>query len=188
LGMQAGRIDPADFTKEINKALKKKYNLKEDKNFVMGFRNPSIYLDMAAVRTLKADIREVEAAAVEAVMGIRGIAFAVSRTDMLKGNLPDIATVRKLRTVFHVERSGNILVLQEPFWFLYHVHDEDATMHGAPYTYDNHVPVLLAGPGIGRGEVYRLVRPRDIAATVALKLGIEAPSGSSGKILSEVFK
>ncbi len=188
LGMFAGRIDPADFVNVINRALKNKFNLKEDKNFVMGFRNPSIYLDMEAVRTLKSDIREVEAVAAEAVMGIPGIAFAVTRTDMLKGNLVDTPTLGKLKTVFHPERSGNILILQEPFWFLYHVHDEDAAMHGAPYSYDSHVPLFFVGPGIRHREVYRLVRPRDIAATVALKLGIGAPSGSSGTPLLEVFQ
>jgi len=188
LGMFAGRIDPADFVNVINRALKNKFSLKEDKNFVMGFRNPSIYLDMEAVRTLKSDIREVEAVAAEAVMGIPGIAFAVTRTDMLKGNLVDTPILGKLKTVFHPERSGNILVLQEPFWFLYHVHDKDAAMHGAPYSYDNHVPLFFVGPGIRHREVYRLVRPRDIAATVALKLGIGAPSGSSGTPLLEVLQ
>ena len=187
LGMTAGRIDPADFENVINKALKKKFNLKENKNFFMGFRNPSIYLDMEAVRTLKADTREVEATAAEAVMGIPGIAFAATRTGMLKGNLVDTPTPRKLKTVFHPERSGNILVLQEPFWILYHVHDEDAAMHGAPYSYDTHVPLFFVGPGIRHRVVYRLVRPRDIAATVALKLGIGAPSGSSGTPLIEVL-
>jgi len=48
-------------------------------------------------------------------MGIPGIAFAATRTGMLKGNLVDTPTPRKLKTVFHPERSGNILVLQEPF-------------------------------------------------------------------------
>ncbi len=188
LGMYAGRIDPGDFGKAINKALKNKFNLKGDKNFVMGFRNPSIYLDMGAVRTLKLDIREVEAIAAEAVMGIPGIAFAATRTDMLKGNLVDTPTLGKLKTVFHPERSGNILVLQEPFWLLYHVHDKDAAMHGAPYSYDSHVPLFFVGPGIGQRKVYRLVRPRDIAVTIALKLGIGAPSGSSGTPLLEVLQ
>lgn len=188
LGMFAGRIDPGDFVKVINRALKNKFNLKKDKNFVMGFRNPSIYLDMEAVRTLKSDIKEVEAIAAEAVMGIPGIAFAITRTDMLKGNLVDTPILGKLKTVFHPERSGNILILQKPFWFLYHVHDEDAAMHGAPYSYDSHVPLFFVGPGIGPRMVYRLVRPRDIAVTIALKLGIGAPSGSSGTPLLEVLQ
>lgn len=188
LGMEAGRIDPEDFKKVINASLKKKFDLKEDRDFVIGFRNPSIYLDLEAVKTLNADIAEVEAAAVEAVLGVPGIAFAVGRTDMLKGNCPDTPIVTKLRLGFHPVRSGNIQVIQSPFWFLYHVHDEDATMHGSPYSYDNHVPVFFAGPGIRRGEVFRLVRPRDIAATVSLKLGIAAPSGSSGIPLLEVLQ
>ena len=87
-----------------------------------------------------------------------------------------------------VKRSGNILIYQESSWLLYHVHDQDAAMHGSPCAYDTHVPVFFAGPGIRRKVVYRAVSPLDIAVTVALKLGIEAPSASSGIVLTEVFE
>lgn len=186
LGMVAGRIDSADFKKVVNAALQKEYNTKE--NFVLGFRNPSIFLDLQVVEKLKLDIREVERIAVDAVMQVEGIAFAVSRSDMLAGKFPDLPLLRKMKLVFHPERSGNILVVQQPFWFLYHVHDQDSAMHGAPYSYDNHVPVFFVGAGIKNQEVYRLVRPRDIAATIALKLGIQAPSGSSGTPLIEALQ
>ena len=186
LGMAAGRIDPADFTRVVNAALQEKYGVQD--NFVIGFRNPSIFLDLQVVEQLKLDIKEVERIAVEAVMEVEGIAFAVSRSDMLAGRFPDLPLLREMKLVFHPERSGNILVVQKPFWFLYHVHDEDAAMHGAPYSYDNHVPLFFVGPGINKQEVFRLVRPRDIAATIALKLGIQAPSGSSGIPLIEVLQ
>jgi predicted AlkP superfamily pyrophosphatase or phosphodiesterase len=167
-GMPAGRVNPEDFKTAVNRALKDKFNLKEDKNFVFGFRNPSVYLDPEAVKTLKADPREVEAIAAEAVMNdVPGIAYAASRTDMMQGKMADSLALRRLKSSFHPQRSGDIMVLQKPFWFLYHVHDEDVSMHGAPYSYDSHVPLFFAGPGIRRGEVYRPVCPRDIAATVA---------------------
>lgn len=188
LGMPSGRVDPADFTTAINTALNTKFKPKEDKNFVLGFRNPSIFLDLEAVKTLDASIPEIEAVAAEAVMNVKGIAFTATRTDLLAGKVPSSTALRSLQDAFHPRRTGNILVLQKPFWFLYHVHDEDAAMHGAPYSYDSHVPIFFAGPRIRRGEVYRLVRPRDIAVTVALKLGIEAPTGSTGKPLIEVLR
>ncbi len=186
LGMPAGRLDPAAIKKQVNDALQAKYKTAGD--FVVGFRNPSIYLNLQVVEKLKSDIREVETTAVEALMEMEGIGFAVGRSDLLKGNLPDTPKLKSLEVAFHPKRSGNILILQEPFWFLYHVHDQDSAMHGSPFSYDNHVPVFFCGPGIKKRLVYRLVSPRDIAPTVALKLGTEAPSGSSGKSLVEVFK
>ncbi|NIM16085.1 MAG: hypothetical protein GTO45_29130 [Candidatus Aminicenantes bacterium] len=186
LGMPAGRLDPKAIEKQVNDALQKKYKTNED--FVVGFRNPSIYLNLQVVEKLKLDLPEVEGAAVEALMNMPGIGFAVGRSDLLKGNLPDTPKLKSLELAFHPKRSGNILILQEPFWFLYHVHDQDSAMHGSPLSYDVHVPVFFCGPGIKKRAVYRLVSPRDIAPTVALKLGIEAPSGSSGKALVEIFK
>ena len=61
-------------------------------------------------------------------------------------------------------------------------------MHGSPYAYDTHVPVMFAGPGITPQRVSRLVAPEDIAPTVAAYLGIAAPSGSVGEILVEVVQ
>ncbi|MCK4762558.1 MAG: alkaline phosphatase family protein [Candidatus Aminicenantes bacterium] len=185
LGMPAGRIGPPDFDRAINAVLRKKYNSKE--NFVLGFRNPSIYLNLPLLEKLKLNTAEVEAAAAAAVMEMEGIAFAATRSDMLRGGLPGVPALEKLRNVFHPSRSGNILVMQEPFWFLYHVHDEDAAMHGSAFSYDTHVPIFFAGPGIRRGVVYRRVSPRDIAPTISLKLGIGLPSSASGEPLLEVF-
>jgi hypothetical protein len=130
----------------------------------------------------------VEGSAAQALINMPGIAFAVSRSDLLKGNLPDTPMLKTLEVAFHPKRSGNILLLQEPSWFMYHVHDQDSAMHGSPFSYDNHVPIFFCGPGIKKRKVYRLVCPGDIAPTVALKLGIEAPSGSSGKPLLEILK
>jgi predicted AlkP superfamily pyrophosphatase or phosphodiesterase len=196
LGMVAGRIDPAEMKRRVNEALRTKYreSLKkekiadaEDVNFFLGFRNPSVYLDLGAVEKFKLDIGEVEQAAADALMEMEGIAFAVTRSRLLRGNVPDTRVLQTVMAVFHPKRSGSVLIVQEPFWFMYHVHDDDTAMHGAPYSYDNHVPVFFSGPGMRRREVYRLVRPRDIAASVALTLGIEAPSGSPGSPLLEVI-
>lgn len=186
LGMPGGRIDPADIETAINQALQKKYNTRED--FVFGLRNPSIYLDPRVVEKLKLDMAEVERVAAEAVMTVKGIALAVTRTDMLRGNAPDTPMANRLKIVFHPKRSGNILIYQDSSWLLYAVHNQDAAMHGSPYSYDNHVPVFFSGPGIPRKVVYRAVSPLDIAVTVALKLGIEAPSASSGTVMTEVFE
>jgi predicted AlkP superfamily pyrophosphatase or phosphodiesterase len=186
LSMPAGRLDPKKMKKQVNDALQEKYKTNED--FVVGLRNPSIYLDLQVVEKLKLDLMEVERAAVEVLLKMEGIGFAVSRSDLLKGNLPDTPILKSLEKAFHPKRSGNILIIQEPFWFMYHVHDKDSSMHGSPFSYDTHVPVFFCGPGIKKRTVYRLVCPGDIAPTISLKLGIEAPSGSSGKPLVEILK
>lgn len=186
LGIPVGRINPENFKIVINRVLQKKYKTKED--FVFGFRNPSIYLNLGLVEKLKLDISEVERTAADAVMQVDGIAFAVTRSELLKGNVPDTPMADKLKIVFHPKRSGNILLYQEPCWFLYHVYDQDSAMHGSPYTYDTHVPVFFAGVGIRRKVVYRAVSPLDIVATIAIKIGINAPPAASNNIMTEIFE
>jgi arylsulfatase A-like enzyme len=77
--------------------------------------------------------------------------------------------------------------VQKPFWYLYHDAECCGAMHGSPYSYDTHVPVIFAGAGIRPATVWRTVEPASIAPTIAALLGIEAPSGSSAPVLEEVL-
>jgi arylsulfatase A-like enzyme len=62
------------------------------------------------------------------------------------------------------------------------------TTHYSPYGYDSHVPVLFMGPGIRAGRYAEKVAPNDIAPTLATLLDLEAPSGSSGSVLTEILE
>jgi arylsulfatase A-like enzyme len=61
-----------------------------------------------------------------------------------------------------------------------------AAIHGSPWRYDTHVPILFAGPGVRNRKVSRRVAPYDIAPTLANYLGVKPPSGSVGEVLVEV--
>ena len=86
----------------------------------------------------------------------------------------------------HPSRSGDIYVIQEPYWFLYEK-GPVAAMHGSPWRYDTHVPIIFAHPGVEPRTVHRLVHPVDIAPTIAAFLGISPPSSSQGVPLQEVL-
>jgi arylsulfatase A-like enzyme len=75
-------------------------------------------------------------------------------------------------------------MLQEP----YYLFDAAGTSHGTPYDYDNHVPVIFLGPGIKRGKHSTRIAVNDIAPTLAEILKVEQPSGSIGRILSEILE
>lgn len=57
------------------------------------------------------------------------------------------------------------------------------TTHGSPYLYDRWVPLILMGPGIEAGTVEELVRPLDLAPTLASLAGIPYPGDLDGKPL-----
>ena len=57
------------------------------------------------------------------------------------------------------------------------------TTHGSPYRYDRWVPLILMGPGIEAGTVDSLVRPLDLAPTLAGLAGIPFPDDLDGRPL-----
>ena len=183
-GEGAGRHNPKTFILRVNAALQKRYNTKE--SFVSAFWNPSLYLNLGTIEKLKLDVSEVEAALRDAILKVPGIALAVTRTDLLAGNIPSDPIMDKLQAAFHPTRSGNVLIIQKQGWYLYPNVNLFAAMHGSPYSYDTYVPVMFAGPGITPQIVDRLIAPTDIAPTVTNYLGVKPPSGSIGMVLPEV--
>lgn len=185
-GFDAGRHYPEKFMRTVNDSLKTTF--KVDCDLVKAFWNPSLYLDLDAVARFNLDLSAVERAVAEEIVKTPGFACAVTRTDLLAGRVPADPISRRIQFSFHPSRSGNVLIVPSQFWFLYPEPEAYAAVHGSPYSYDTHVPVLIAGPGIRPQAVSRAVAPEDIAPTVASSLEIKLPSGSTGNLLHEVLR
>lgn len=185
LGVPAGRHRPQQIIEQVNEVLQARFNSRE--KLVVAFWNPSFYVDTEVVKKLDTDIEAIERALAEEIMNIPGFALALTRTDLMRGTVPNTAAASRMQTAFHPMRSGNVLVVQSPSWYLNPQPDALSAMHGSPYAYDTYVPIMFAGPGIEHRTVNRSVAPRDIASTVTTYLGIKPPSGSTGKPLIEVL-
>jgi predicted AlkP superfamily pyrophosphatase or phosphodiesterase len=185
MGFPAGRHQPQEWISRVNRALKAKYEIEKD--LVVAFWNPSLYFDRQALQRLGLALEEVEKTVAEEMMRVPGIALAISRSDMLAGNVPETELGRRLERAFHPQRSGNVLIIQDPFWYLYPDPEAYAAMHGSPYIYDIHVPVMITGPRIRRLTVSRPVSPEDIAPSLAAYFGLTAPPLSSGNVLPGLF-
>ena len=109
-----------------------------------------------------------------------GIALAVYR-----GGIDDMGrqpVYQQIKNNYHPSRSGDIYVAQEPYWFLFEK-GPIGVMHGSPWNYDTHVPIIFSGPGIKSNTIDRSVHPVDVAPTIANYLGISPPASSVGKVL-----
>jgi hypothetical protein len=62
------------------------------------------------------------------------------------------------------------------------------TTHFSPWSYDRHVPLAFYGAPFQRGTYRGRVEPVDLAATFASLLGINQPSASVGKVLTQSLK
>ncbi len=184
MGFDAGRHFPEKIVKCLNEAIRTRFKI--DRDLVVAFWNPSFYLDTASIASLGLDQAAVEKATAEEVMRMPGFDLAVTRSDMLAGRVLDIPATRQLTLSFHPKRSGHVLALASPFWYLYSEPVEHAAMHGSPHSYDTFVPMMVCGPGITPARVHRAVAPESLAATVARYLGIKPPSGTTVLPLPEV--
>lgn len=185
--LKGGRIDAAEITDFIEKSLVTRYGAGR---YVKAFINSQFYLDTELIAKKGLDISEVEDFVGQEALKIRGIAQYYTRSRLLTNISQDGTPIsRRVQAGFHAKRSGNVVVLAEPF-FLIAENDEEklGTDHGSPYHYDTHVPVILFGYGIKAGEYLTAASPIDIAPTLAVLLNIEAPNCSTGRILTEALK
>ncbi len=181
LGYSAGRLDPDEIVAMANKAGKE---LGIDEIVHLFFR-PYLYLDNEKIAAKKLNHKKVEQTIATAITAIKGINLAVS-TDSLAAQHSNPLR-EAVRRNHHDSRSGDIYVIQDPYWFLF---DEGPItgMHGTPWRYDSHVPIIFAGAGIDVETVSRLVHPIDVAPTLANFLGMTPPASAQGSTLIEVME
>ncbi|HBE93571.1 MAG TPA: alkaline phosphatase, partial [Gammaproteobacteria bacterium] len=181
LGFAAGRLDAKDIIAAANEA-GKQLGIDE---VVRYFFRPYVYLDKEKITAANLDYRQVEKAIADALTDFEGVNLAVSTKNFsrYKGN-PLLKQVKRNQ---HTTRSGDIYVIQDPYWFLL---EEGliAVMHGSPWRYDTHVPIIFAGPDITPRKIQRLVHPVDVAPTITTYLGISPPASAQGSPLTEVFE
>jgi hypothetical protein len=81
--------------------------------------------------------------------------------------------------LFVIPREGDIITDRDPLY---------GFMHGSPWDYDVHIPLLLHGtPFVKRGEYRDQVVQQDVAPTLAALIGATAPATMTGRVLREAI-
>lgn len=175
--------------RNTNGALKEALNNKLATDFgienaILQFFRPYIYLNHKAIAASNIDVRLIERAIVDDLEARDGISLALPREPFPEQVGHYLTT--PIRRNFHPQRSGDLYVAQAPYSFLF---DEGpiGAMHGSPWKYDTHVPIIFAGPGIDAKIVPRHVFTIDVAVTLANILGTTVPSSAAGQVLVEVM-
>jgi predicted AlkP superfamily pyrophosphatase or phosphodiesterase len=183
LGYTAGRLDPDHIVATANK-IGKQFGIDEVVRF---FYRPYLYLDDEKIKTAKQNRTGVEQAIASALTDSSGIALAVPSSNLSTQQTNPI--LEQIRRNYHVSRSGDIYIVQEPYWFLFDNNKGVVqAMHGSPWRYDTHVPIIFAGPEIKAQKVHHLVHPVDVAPTIAAYLGMSPPGSAQGSLLKEVLQ
>ena len=193
MGLSTGRFAFDWFKTEgpLTEALQKKYGRVD---FISGHSHPYLYLNLDAIASAGLNVADVERFVADELIKIPGIAYAQTRSDLLAGRITESPVQNQIRRSFHPTRSGNIHMVPEQYWFLHSTEEAEkmgigsiAAIHGSPWAYDTFVPIFFAGHSVPAQIIGRRVAPTDIAATVTAYLGVKPPSGSVGRVLTEVL-
>jgi hypothetical protein len=178
--MPGGRITTGDLAAPVEAALIQAYG---PGKWVEGTAGSALYLNRALIREKKLEEADVQARAARALMDQPHVARVFTREELRRGQVPSDPVSRRVLRGFHVQRSGDLDVVLEPYW----MREAKGTTHGTPYSYDTHIPLVLLGPGIRPGRYDRAVALNDLAPTLATLLSVETPSGSVGRVLDEAL-
>jgi hypothetical protein len=179
--MPGGRLLDFRISQKIQDALTKHFG---PGTWIAGGPAMMPYFNLKLISRLRLDPAKVESVAADAVLTEPGIARVFTRHDILSGSVQRDSIGDAVSLAFNGQRSGDLVILQDPYW----VWESTGTGHGTPYDYDTHVPAIFFGPGIKPGVYPQKVAINDIAPTLATLLDVEAPSGSVGRILSEILE
>ncbi|MBI5837647.1 MAG: alkaline phosphatase family protein [Candidatus Eisenbacteria bacterium] len=89
--------------------------------------------------------------------------------------------LRPARLAYMPERAGEFYVVPDPGFVM--TYARSGSRHGAPYAYDNHVPLVFYGAGVRPGRHAEPVSPADVAPTLGSRLNIGAPAQAEGHAL-----
>ena len=180
-GLPVGRLHPEDIMAVADDVGARRFGLENLSSF---FFRPYLYLDDAVIEAAGLEKAEVEQAVAAGLTEIDGVAIAVATSELPK--LQDTPLIRRIRRNTHLSRSGDIYIVQEPYWFLFEK-GPVAVMHGSPWRYDSYVPIIFAGANVAPQTIHRRVHPVDVAPTLAAFLGLKPPSSAVGQPLQEVL-
>jgi len=166
---------------QINAVLTSKLSPGHPANYIR-LDYPLAWLDQDAFAEVHVKEHDAEVAVGEA-MKQNGLREYYTKSQLAEGEVPDTPLGRKFLNSYSPEGSWYVMGVQDP----YTVGPASGTDHASPYTYDTHVPLAFYGLPFQTGTYRTSVEPVDMAATLASLLGINAPTHSVGRVLTEAL-
>ena len=208
LGLNAASIDLKKLVDNLNYALNQKFSPGEKIAYMLPQQSfPYLALNPPAFDRAGIDEQEAE----QAVQNFVPAAFAslaapdeakgpasaklpptpglfrtYTREQMAQGQLPDTPFGKLIAHSYTPNGGWYVMVIPQAFQMA--DHETGGTDHFTPYSYDRHVPLVLYGAPFAPGTYRGRVEPVDIAATFASLLGVNQPSASIGRILTQALK
>jgi hypothetical protein len=182
----AARIDEKAWRADINEFLNEKYRKPASGEWITNSYDLNFYLNRKAISEQKLQLKDVAAQVAEFLTEKKkqNVAYAFTESDVRTRHLPPGLHETEILRAYFPGRSGDVIVIPRP----YQIVGQTAATHLTGYAYDRTVPILFAGDGVRAGIYTQAAQVIDIAPTLSFMTGTTPPSGSEGRILSEILK
>lgn len=189
-GYPAGRVPSTLLRQNAEDFLQKTFPSGAEKpvKAIEDYENDSFYLNRRWLVANNLSSSSVEAKLAAWAVQQPGILRAYTRTQLQSEIPTNDAIGQRVKRSFHPERSGDIILVLKPYYLMLDRYPTGTT-HGAPHSYDTHVPLVVFGPGVRPGPRSTPVVPQDAPLILAngLGLGANALPGAFGKVPPDLY-
>ena len=179
--INAGFVNAKGLEQKLRQELFKEYG----DSLVMKYANQQIYLNDSVIAVKKLDKFSVEKFCMRTLLFMDEVADVMCGEQLMLQTQGDVLFKSLVQLGFNNKRSGDVLIMFKPGFMDYD--KTTGTTHGTSFSYDTHVPLLLYGNGIKKGNSLRPIYITDIASTVCQLLNIPYTNGNIGKPIYEVI-
>ncbi len=168
-----------DIKAELNKSLAARLHKPAD--YVRSVSFPVVYVNNEAFadKTSEGDAEGYVAEAMRAM----GFVSAYTKDQLASGEVAPTPVGRMYANSYSPYGGWWVMGFPPPF----SLSTKEIAEHGVAYSYDQHVPLAFYGPAFKIGVYRDQVEPIDLAPTLAVLLGINKPTNSTGHILTQAI-
>jgi predicted AlkP superfamily pyrophosphatase or phosphodiesterase len=181
LKIPAHYMDTEKLKKFLSEVTQKYFNATD---LIENVSNYQIFLNKEKIEALGFNKNTVAQRLADEVLNFDKIYKSVTARTLQTTNFTE-GIMHALQEGYNSKFSGDVLMVPYPATLN---GSRKGTSHGSGYSYDTHVPLIFYGNGIEKGTSIKKYKIIDIAPTISNLLKIEAPNGTSGKIIEEVLK
>jgi predicted AlkP superfamily pyrophosphatase or phosphodiesterase len=153
-------------------------------NWILGYQEKQIYLNRRLIEDSNLVLRDFQDRVAMFLLQLTGVANAATAYNLQTSNFTS-GIFEKFQNSYNQRRSGDVIINLEPGWV---EKNGSITSANSPYSYDSHVPLIWYGWKMKRRQVLEPVNMSDVAPTISTLIGINWPSGATGKPIKEIIE
>lgn len=179
--LPSGGLATKKYKSDLDSLILKEFKVKDA---IFTLINNQLIFDTDAIKAANADYSKIKQFSIDYLVKQEGVLNAIDIKNIGNASLPQDLKM-KITNGYNARRSGDVYIILDAGWY---PSLSPGTGHAAWNPYDSHIPNVFMGWGVRPGKTNKEYYMTDIAPTVAALLHIQQPSGSIGKVITELIK